>query len=98
MRFVITTDRPYIDRPDPVRALLCRWHRFALMSLQRDQGNKYQWDVTDPTRGIIIPATNDIAALYRKAITQIPIVLLRTMTAWLRPAVSSLEACQTPAH
>jgi hypothetical protein len=42
--------------------------------------------------------TSDFAVLYQKVTTLIPIALLPSMTAWLRAAVSSLEACQTPAR
>ena len=88
----------YLYRSDPVRAPCCRWQGYARFCLQRDQRNKYHWNTTDPTRGIIITVTSDIAEPYRKLTTQIPIAPLPSITVWLRPAVSSLEACQTPAR
>jgi len=42
--------------------------------------------------------TSDFYTPHRKVKTLIPIALLLAMTAELHPAVSSLEACQTPAR
>jgi len=45
--------------------------------------------------GIVV--TSCVAGPYQKVTTQIPIAQLTSLTARLPPAVSSLEACQTPA-
>ena len=52
----------------------------------------------DPPKVIGILMTSSFADLYRKVQTQIPIALSPTLTTLLHPAVSSIEACKTPAR
>jgi hypothetical protein len=85
-------------RPGPVRTSFCCCYKYVLLCPYREQENGGHWDVTDPTMNLGVSATNYFSVPYRKVITQIPIAQLSSMTAWLRPAVSSLEACQTPAR
>jgi hypothetical protein len=85
-------------RSDPVRAAFCRWHRNTRFCAHRAQENKCHWHATDSARNVAIPVTRDLAKPYRKVTHQIPIARLLILTAWLRPAVSSLEACKTPAR
>jgi hypothetical protein len=82
----------------PVAAPLGQWrhvvHFYPLRGL-RDWRHAY---ATDPSKLIGTPITSCFAGLYRKVQTQIPIALPPTVTALPRSAVSSFEACQTPAR
>ena len=89
---------PYLYRSNTVRVLYCRWHGFALFCAYRERGNKCHWHITNPKINMNNSVTSDFAVLFQKVTTLIPIALLPSMTAWLRAAVSSLEACQTPAR
>jgi len=52
----------------------------------------------DTTWDIGVTLMSHFAEPYREITTQNPIALLPSLTASLHPAVSSLEACQTPAR
>jgi integrase len=85
----------------PVRVLSKLFRRLFLEKLcdaHRERQNRYQWNTTDPSMNIGVPMTSYFTELYRKVTTLIPIARLPSMTAWHRPAVSSLDACQTPAR
>jgi hypothetical protein len=69
-------------------------HFYPLRSA-RDWRHVY---ATDPPKVIGILMTSSFADLYQKAQTQFPIALSPILTALLHPAVSSLEAYQTPAR
>ena len=88
----------YSYRSNTVRVPYCWWHGFVLFCPHRKRENKCHCEATDLARNIEIPVVCDFAVLYRKVKTLIPIALLPSMTAELHPAVSSLEACQTPAR
>ena len=81
-------------RPAPVATPFGRWRHIALVCSHRERENRCYWDAINTTRDIGIPVTRYFATPYRKVTTLIPITLLPSMTAWLPPAVSSLEACQ----
>jgi hypothetical protein len=98
MRFALTDDLPCPDRQDPVTAPYCRWRGNAGFYPRYERRNRYQWDATETTSGMGFVVTGDFAGLNPKDTTQIPIAPLTSLTAWLPPAVSSLEACQTPAR
>jgi hypothetical protein len=102
MMTVATTNPPLHAlcnyRPVPVVTPFSRWHQYALFYPHREQGNECYWNATNPTREIDIPVTTHFATPYQKITTLILIALLPSMTAWHRPAVSSIEACQTPAR
>jgi len=98
MRCSLTSDTPCPDRLNPVTVPYCRWHGYAGFYPRYEQRNRYQWAATEPTRDMDIVVTRDIADLNPKDTIQIPIARLASLTAWLPPAVSSLEACQTPAR
>ena len=85
-------------RLGPVRTSFFCCYKYVLFCPYREQENGCHWDATDPTMNLGASVTNYFAELYRKVITQIPIAQLPSMTVCLRPAVSSLEACQTPAR
>jgi hypothetical protein len=82
----------------PVRLPPGRQQGFALFCAHRERENSCDWNTTNPTINLNNPVTSDFATPYQKIKTQIPIARLPSMAAWLRPAVSSLEACTTPAH
>jgi hypothetical protein len=98
MRFALTSDIPCPDRLNPVSASYCRWCGNAGFYPRHERRNRYQWDTTEPTRDIDIVVSRDCAGLNQKDITRIPIALRSSLTVRLPPAVSSLEACQTPAR
>ena len=85
-------------RPAPVVTPLGRWHQYAPFYPHREQENECHWHETDTTMNIGISVMSYFAGSYRQFTTQIPIARLTSMTAWLRPAVSSIEACKTPAR
>ena len=85
-------------RTVPVVTPFGRWHHYVLFYPHREQGNECHWKATSPTRERGIPVMSYFATPYQKVTTLIPIALSPSMTAWQRPAVSSTEACQTPAH
>jgi len=88
----------YNYRPVPVLTPFGRWHHYVLFYPRREQGNECHWNATSSTRESGIPVTSYFVTPYQKVTTLIPIALSPSMTAWQRPAVSSTEACQTPAH
>jgi len=98
MRGSLTSDLPCPDRLNLVTAPYCRWHGYAGFYARHEQRNRCQWVATKPTRHMDIVVTRDCPELHQKITTQIPIARLNSLTAWLPPAVSSLEACQTPAR
>jgi len=81
-----------------VRTSFCCCYKYVLFFPHHERQNRGHWDATDPTMNLGASVTNYFADLYRKVITQIPIAQLPSMAVCLRPAVSSLEACQTPAR
>jgi hypothetical protein len=85
-------------RSTPVAVPLGRWHQtvhFYPLRGARDWRHGY---AIDPPKVIGILMTSSFADLYRKVQTQIPIALSSILTTLLHPAVSSLEACKTPAR
>jgi hypothetical protein len=88
----------YSCRSNTVRVPYCRQHGFAIFCPHREQENGCHWDATDPMMNMNSSVTSDFYTPHRKVKTLIPIALLPSMTAELHPAVSSLEACQTPAR
>src|SRR5210317_545244 len=98
MRFALTACLLCPDRSDPVTTPYCRWHGYAGFYARYEQLNQCQWAATEPTRDMGIVMSRDFSDLHQKDTTQIPIARLTSLTAWLPPAVSSLEACQTPAR
>jgi hypothetical protein len=98
MRVAPTGYLPYLYRSDPIRALFYRGHGFAFFCPHREWENRCHWDATDPTTNNGVSLMGYFAAPYRKVKTLIPIARLPSMTAWHRPAVSSLEACKTSAR
>jgi hypothetical protein len=90
--------RPYNYWSDPVRTSFDCCYKYALFCAHRERQSKRQWNTTAPSMNIGVPMTCYFATLYRKLTTQIPIARLPSLTAWLRPAVSSLEARKTPAR
>ena len=88
----------YDYRSDPVRTSFCCCYQYALFCTYREKKNRCHGDTTELAKNIGIPVVSDFAVLYQKVKTLIPIALLPSMTASLRAAVSSLEACQTPAR
>ena len=98
MTVATTSCLSYFYRSNPVRTSFCYGYKYVLFCAHREQQNRCQWNTTDPSMNIGAPVTSYFAELYRKVTTLIPIALLPSMTAWHRPAVSSLEACQTSAR
>jgi len=85
-------------RSAPVAVPLGRWRRYLLFHpLCRLQCRRYEYAI-GPSKIIGIPITSSFTNPCRKVQTQIPIALLLILTLVIRPAVSSLEACQTPAR
>ena len=83
---------------DPVKVPFCRWRGFALFCAYRKREIRCYWNTINPTMTVDNSVTSDFASPHRKVKTQIPIARRPSMTAELHPAVSSLEACQTPAR
>ena len=98
MMFALIDNLSCPDRPDPVTAPYCRRRVETGFYPRYERRYRYLWDATEPTRSMGFVATGDVAGLNPKDTTQIPIALRRSLTACLPPAVSSLEACQTPAR
>jgi hypothetical protein len=98
MTIATTSCLSYFYRSNPVRMSFCYCYKYVLLCAHRERQNRCQWDAIDPTKDIGVPVMSDFAEPYRKVTTLIPIALLSTLAAWHRPAVSSLEACQTPAR
>ena len=98
MRFALNDDPPCPDRQDPVTAPYCRWRGNADLYPRYERRNRYQWDATKTKRDMGFVVMGDFAGRNPKDATQIPIALRRPLTACLPSAVSSLEACQTPAR
>ena len=88
----------YSYRSKTVRVPYCRRHGFAIFCHHHEGENRCQGNATDPTMNRNNSMTSDFATPYRKVKTLIPIAQLSSMTTELHPAVSSLEACQTPAR
>jgi len=85
-------------RSVPVAVSLGRWRRYLLfypLHVLRCWHHEY---AIAPSKIIGIPAMSRFTDPCRKILTQIPIALLPILTAVPRPAVSSLEAYQTPAR
>ena len=96
---VATTARLSYDyRSNTVRMPYCRRHGFALLCTYREQENRCYWKTTDPAMSMGFSVMSHFAAPNQKVKTQIPIARLPSLTACQHPAVSSLEACKTPAR
>jgi hypothetical protein len=98
MRFAITDNRTCTDWPETVRVPCCRWRENARRYAQTEPQNRCQRQTIGATKEPFISVTDNMDDSSRKLTTLIPIALRRSLTAWLPPAVSSLEACQTPAR
>jgi len=72
-----------------------RWRRHVRFYPLRGLCQRY---AVDRSKAIGSPMMSPFADPCRKVQTQIPIALLSILTVMLRPAVSSLEAYQTPAR
>ena len=98
MRFALNDNLPCPDRQDPVTAQYCRWRVETGFYPRYERRYRCQRETIKQTRDVGIVVTGDFTGLNRKDTTQISIALCRALTACLPPAVSSLEACQTPAR
>ncbi len=85
-------------RPGPVRASFGQWHRYAHFYPFAEQQNKWYLHATSSQVGFGVPLPKRFAKPRRNDSVQIPIARLLTLTVLVYPAVSSFEACQTPAH
>lgn len=90
--------RPHRHRPAPIRAAFvprrahghfCRRHRQAIGGIR---------STVDPQCTAMAPITHHVATSDHRGVIQIPIALRSSMATAAYPAVSSLEACPTPAH
>ena len=86
------------DRSTPVAVPLGRWRQTVHFYPLRGARDLRHAVATDPLKVIGILMTSSFADLYRKVQTQIPIARHAEVTASQHPAVSSLEACKTPAR
>ena len=86
------------DRSIPVAVPLGRWRQYVHFYPLRGARDWRHEVAADPPKVIGILMTSSFADLYRKVQTQIPIALHAEVTASQHPAVSSLEACKTPAR
>jgi len=86
------------DRSIPVAVPLGRWRQTVHFYPLRGARDWRHEVAADPPKVIGILMTSSFADLYRKVQTQIPIALSPILTTLLHPAVSSLEACKTPAR
>ena len=86
------------DRSIPAALALGRWHLYVHFYSLRGGRNWRHAVATDPAKVIGSLMASRLADLYRKVQTQIPIALSPTLTPLLHPAVSSIEACKTPAR
>jgi len=86
------------DRSIPVTLPLGRWHPYVHFYSLRGKRNWRHAYATDPAKVIGSLMTSRLTDLYRKVQTQIPIARSSILTALPHPAVSSLEAYQTPAR
>jgi len=86
------------DRSTPVAVPLGRWRQIVHFYPFRGARDWRHAVATDPPKVIGILMTSSFADLYRKVQTQIPIARHAEVTASQHPAVSSLEACKTPAR
>ena len=85
-------------RSIPVAVPLGRWRQTVHFYPLRGARDWRHAVAADPPKVIGILMTSSFADLYRKVQTQIPIALSPILTTLLHPAVSSLEACKTPAR
>ena len=85
-------------RSVPVAASLSRWRRYLLFRPLHELRGWHHEHAIAPSKIIGIPATSRFTNPCQKFLTQIPIALLPILTVVPRPAVSSLEAYQTPAR
>ena len=98
MTVATTSCLSYFYRSNPVRTSFCYCYKYVLFCAHRERQNRCQWNTTDRSKGIGIPIVSDFVIPHRKVKTLIPIAQRPSMTACQHPAVSSLEACQTPAR
>jgi len=85
-------------RSIPVAVPLGRWRQTVHFYRLRGARDWRHEVAADPPKVIGITMTSSFADLYRKVQTQIPIALSSILTTLLHHAVSSLEACKTPAR
>jgi hypothetical protein len=86
------------DRSRPVAVPLGQRPQTVHFYPLRGVRDGYHEVAADPPKVIAILMTSSFADLYQKVQTQIPIALSSILTTLLHPAVSSLEACKTPAR
>ena len=98
MSFALTSYLPCPDRVNPVTASCCQWCENGCYCTQTEPQNRCQRQTSRATKKPVISVTDDMAVLPRKLTALIPIALRCRLTAWLPPAVPSLEACKTPAR
>ena len=98
MTVATTSCLSYFYRSNPVRTSFFYGYKYVCFCTHREQQNRCQWNTADPSKSIGVPIVSDFVIPYQKVTTLIPIALLPSMTAWHRPAVSSLEVCKTPAR
>ena len=85
-------------RSIPVAVPLGRWRQTVHFYPLRGARDWRHEVAADPPKLIGILMTSSFADLYRKIQTQIPIARHAEVTESQHPAVSSLEACKTPAR
>jgi hypothetical protein len=98
MRSALTSYLPCPDRSYPVTAPYCQWHEYASRYTRHERQKRCQRQKTTITRLPGVVMTGNMIHPPRKLVTLIPIALRHALTAWLPTAVSSLEACKTPAR
>ena len=85
-------------RSIPAAVPLGRWRQTVHFYPLRGALHWRHEGAANPPKVIGILMTSSFADLYRNVQTQIPIALSSILTPFLHPAVSSLEACKTPAR
>ena len=84
--------------PLPVTGSLGRRYRYALFCPLPGWHDGYLQQATGPVKGLGMPDTGSSTDPHRKTLNQIPIALRQSLAPVPHPAVSSLEASQTPAR
>jgi hypothetical protein len=90
--------RPYRYQPAPIRAGFVPCPRNLHLHRRREQRTSTNQCAFGALRDGTAPMTDLISTSCQPVMIQIPIALQSTPTTVKYPAVSSLEACPTPAH
>ena len=91
-------DRLYRYWPAPIRAGFVQYSRTPHFHRRREQRTSTNPCAFGALGDGTVPMTDLIATSCQPVMIQIPIALRIISTTTQRPAVSSLEACPTPAH